>query len=102
MTNRYGSAFRPAVSPDGKWLIYGTRDGAETGLRIRDLKTGEERWLLYPIQRDDMESRAPLDVLPGYSFTPDSRAVVISYGGEIWRVPVDETARRARSRSRPT
>src|SRR5206468_8558648 len=33
-----------------------------------------------------------LDVLPGYSFTPDSRAVVVSYGGEIWRVPIDGTA----------
>jgi len=89
MTNRYGSAFRPAISPDGRWLVYGTREGAETGLRIRDLSTGEERWLAYPVQRDDMESRAPLDVLPGYSFTPDSRAIVVSYGGEIWRVPID-------------
>jgi hypothetical protein len=30
-----------------------------------------------------------MDVLPGYSFTPDSRAIVITYGGEFWRVPVD-------------
>jgi dipeptidyl aminopeptidase/acylaminoacyl peptidase len=30
--------------------------------------------------------------LPGYSFTPDSRAIVISYGGEIWRVPADGSA----------
>jgi Tol biopolymer transport system component len=92
MTSRYGSGFRPAVSPDGKWLVYGTRENAETGLRIRDLDSGDERWLAYPVQRDDMESRAPLDVLPGYSFTPDSRAIVVSYGGEIWRVPVDGTA----------
>jgi Tol biopolymer transport system component len=88
MTNRYGSAFRPAISPDGKWLVYGTREGAQTGLRIRELATGEERWLAHPVQRDDMESRATLDVLPGYSFTPDSKEVVLSYGGEIWRVPV--------------
>ena len=26
---------------------------------------------------------------PGYSFTPDGRALVMSYGGEIWRVPTD-------------
>ena len=32
-----------------------------------------------------------MDVLPGYAFTPDSKAIVISYGGEIWRVPVDGT-----------
>ena len=90
MTGRYGSAFRPAVSPDGKWLVYGTRHDAETGLRIRDIQTGDERWLAYPIQRDEMESRAPLDVLPGYSFTPDSKAVIISYGGGIWRLPLPE------------
>src|SRR5689334_9580607 len=88
MTARYGSAFRPALSPDGKWLVYGSREKTETGLRIRDLATGEERWLAYPVQRDDQESRGTLDVLPGYSFTPDSRSVVASYGGEIWRVPV--------------
>ncbi len=92
MSSRFGSAFRPALSPDGKWLTYGTRHEAETGLRLRDLATGEESWLAYPIQRDEQESVANMDVLPGYSFTPDSRAVVISYGGGIWSVPVDGSA----------
>ena len=92
MSSRYGSAFRPALSPDGKWLVYGSRHETNTGLRIRDIASGEEDWLAYPIQRDDQESRSTLDVLPGYSFTPDSRAVIISYGGEIWRVPVDKSA----------
>lgn len=89
---RYGSAFRPALSPDGRYLVYGTRHATETALRIRDLQSGDERWLAYPVQRDDQESRAPLDVLPGYSFTPDSKSIVVSYGGEIWRVPVDGAA----------
>jgi Tol biopolymer transport system component len=89
MSSRYGSAFRPALSPDGRWLTYGSRHDAETGLVLRERATGDERWLAYPIQRDDQESYASMDVLPGYSFTPDSRAVVISYGGEIWSVPVD-------------
>ena len=86
--NLYGSAFRPAVSPDGKWLVYGSRYETQTGLRIRDLETSEERWLAYPVQRDEQESVASLDVLPGYSFTPDAQAIVVSYGGKIWRVPV--------------
>ncbi len=92
MSSRFGSAFRPAISPDGKWLTYGTRHDAETGLRIRELASGEEKWLAYPIQRDEQESIANMDVLPGYSFTPDGTAVVVSYGGEIWRVPVDGSA----------
>jgi imidazolonepropionase-like amidohydrolase/Tol biopolymer transport system component len=89
MTNRYGSGFRPAVSPDGEWLVYGTRYNTDTGLRKRNIETGEEEWLAYPVQRDEQESRAPLDVLPGYAFMPDGSAVVASYGGKIWSVPMD-------------
>ena len=91
MTSRYGSAFRPQLSHDGKWLVYGSRFETQTGLRIRNVATGVEDWLVYPIQRDDQESRSPLDVLPGYAFTPDDKAIVMSYGGEIWRVPLDRT-----------
>jgi Tol biopolymer transport system component len=91
LTSRYGSGFRPAISPDGKWLVYGSRESAQTGLRIRELASGEEKWLAYPVQRDNMEAVPDLDFLPGYSFTPDGRAIVVSYGGEIWRVPTDGT-----------
>ena len=87
-TSRYGSAFRPTISPDGAWLVYGTRHEDRTGLRLRDLASGDERWLAYPVQRDDQESVAGGDVLPGMSFTPDSSEVVVSYGGRIWRVPI--------------
>lgn len=87
-TFRYGSAFRPTLSPDAKWLVYGTRHEAQTGLRLRNLDTGEERWLVYPVQRDDQESIADRDVLPGMSFTPDSKELVASFGGKIWRVPI--------------
>ncbi len=89
MTNRYGSAFRPQVSPDGATLAYATREDAETGLRLRDLASGRERWIAYPVQRDDKESTATMDAYPGYSFTPDSEALVVTYGGRIWRVPLD-------------
>jgi Tol biopolymer transport system component len=88
LTNRYGSAFTPTLSPDGKWLVYGSRHNDETGLILRDLSTAEERWLAYPVQRDEQESIAPLGVLPAMSFTPDSKELVASYGGKIWRIPV--------------
>ena len=68
--SRWGSAFRPVLSPDDKWLVYGTRYVDETRLRIRDLKTGEEKWLVYPVQRDDQESAASLDVFPGWRSRP--------------------------------
>ncbi len=89
-TARLGSAFRPTLSGDGKWLVYGTRHDTETGLRIRNLENGNERWLAYPVQRDDMESRATRGVLPRIDFTTDNQAVVASYGGKIWRIPVAE------------
>ncbi|MCG8608121.1 amidohydrolase, partial [bacterium] len=89
MTSRFGSAIRPTLSPDGKTLVYATRHEHETGLRIRDLASGEEKWLAYPVQRDDQEARATMDTFPGYSFTPDSRNIIVSYGGKIWKVPSD-------------
>lgn len=88
-SSRFGSAFRPTLSPDGQWLVYGTRHDAETGLRLRNRETGEERWLAYPVQHDDQESIATRDVYPGMSFTPDSEALIASYGGKIWRLPID-------------
>ncbi len=88
ITSAPGSAFRPVISPDGSKLVFGTRHDTETGLRVRDLATGEEKWLKYPVQRDDQESAATRDVLPGYSFTPDSRDLVVSYGGKIHRIQV--------------
>jgi len=45
MSTRIGSAFRPALSPDGKYLVYATRKDTKTGLRIRDLESQQEDWL---------------------------------------------------------
>jgi len=87
-TARYGSAFTPTLSPDGKWLVYGSRYNDQTGLIIRDLKSGDEKWLAYPVQRDEQESIAPMGVLPAMSFTPDSKNVIASYGGKFYSIPV--------------
>jgi len=92
ITSRYGSAFTPVLSKDGQWLVYGSRYEDKTGLVIRNLTTGDEHWLAYPVQRDDQESIATMGVLPGMAFTPDSKAVIASYGGKIHRIPVDGSA----------
>jgi Tol biopolymer transport system component/imidazolonepropionase-like amidohydrolase len=86
VTNAQGSAMRPVLSPDGKFLVYGTRYKTETGLRVRNLETGAERWLVYPVTRDDQESRASRDTLPGYAFLPDGKSLIVPIGGKLHRV----------------
>ena len=81
-----GSAFRPWLSPDGKLLAYATRFEQNTGLRLRNLETGQDRWLAYPVQRDDQESRYTRDLLPGYAFAPDGESLVFTGDGGIRRV----------------
>ncbi len=78
------------VSPDGTKLVYGTRHETETGLRIRDLQTGADDWLVFPVQRDEQESGgAPSrDVFPSYSFTPDGAALLFTEGGKIRRLDI--------------
>jgi Tol biopolymer transport system component len=88
VTDAPGSAMRPEISPDGNLLVYATRVETETGLRVRDLKNGEEHWLKYPVQRDDQESLFTRDFLPNYAFTPDGREVVAAWGGKIHRISV--------------
>lgn len=88
ITAAAGSAIRPVLSPNGRWLVYGTRYKHQTGLRIRNLASGFEEWLAYPVQRDEQESRFTRDLLPGYAFTPDSRAVITTREGGIIRVDI--------------
>ena len=72
--------------------MYGTRVDNQTGLRIRDLSTGEERWLKLPVQRDEQESRFTRDLIPGCAFTPDGKYVLAAYGGKIHRLDVQTGA----------
>ncbi len=88
ITHDSGSAFRPAVSPDGSLIVYATHHDGQTGLRVLELNTGNERWLKYPVQRDETHSFARSDLYPGFVFTPDGKDIVVTYGGKIHRVNV--------------
>ncbi len=94
ITQAEGSAMRPLVSPDGRLLVYATRYETKTGFRIRDLTTGADRWLKWPIERDEQESGGSpsRDTYPAYAFTPDGKEIVVSYGGKIHRVNVETGA----------
>ena len=86
LTQAQGSAFRPRLSPDGRLLVYGTRYEQQTGLRVRNLETGEDSWLAYPVEHDEQESRFTRDLLPGYAFTPDGSAILLNVDGGIRRL----------------
>ncbi len=92
ITQMPGSAMRPGLSPDGRYLVYGTRYEQQTGLRIREIASGRDRWLIYPIQRDEQESRFSRDLLPGYAFTPDGEALITTRGGGLIRVEIESGA----------
>lgn len=91
LTQNDGRAFRPVLSPDGTKLVYATRYETETGLRVRDLETGDDDWLLHPVQHDEMESGGSpsRDLLPGMAFTPDGSELVLTFDGRLWRVSMD-------------
>ena len=89
-TTSLGGGMRPAVSPDGRWLAFGSRLDHQTALRLRNLSSGDELWLARDIQHDDSESRYTRDLLPGYAWTPDSRSVVLTYAGKLWRLNVPD------------
>ena len=83
------NAMKPLVSPDGQWLAYAAMKNGQTGLKVRDLASGVERWLVFPIQRHQMEGRSTRDVLPNYDFSPDGRSIFIERNGAITRVAVE-------------
>ncbi len=72
--------------------MFGTRHKTQTGLRVRNLETGAERWLAYPVTRDDQESRASRDTLPRYDFMPDGKSLIVPIGGKLQRIDFETGA----------
>ena len=81
--------FRPALSPDGQRLVYATRYEGKTGLRIRDLASGADRWLAFPIQHDQIQAQSWQDLVPRFAFTRDGSALILSRGGKLEKLPLD-------------
>lgn len=81
-------AMKPMLSPDGRTLVYGTVREGRTGWKARDLATGAERWLAYPVDRHQLEARASRDVLPNAAFSPDGRWLYAAFAGKVHRLGV--------------
>lgn len=83
-----GGAVRPQTSPDGKYLAFVRRVRLKSALYLHDLSTGEE-WPLYDkLSKDQQETWATFGVYPNYSWTPDSKNIVIWAQGKIWKIEV--------------
>lgn len=95
LTQGEGGGVRPALSPDGRLLVYLSRKDAETGIRVRNLVSGTDRMIVWPIQRDAQESgRLPSrDYYPSYAFTNDSSAIIFNTGGTFERISVADGTR---------
>lgn len=87
-----GAYFRPALSPDGRLLAYATRYEGQTGLRLRNLATNEDRWLAFPIEHDQIHAQSWQDLVPRYAFTRDGRAVIVSRNGKLEKLFIDDGA----------
>ncbi|MFD2430468.1 hypothetical protein ACFSUK_25100 [Sphingobium scionense] len=87
-----GGAMRPALSHDGKLLAYASRStangGQKDGLRLRNLETGEDKWIAFPIDRDGQDGGYYADLLPRFSFMSGDKAMLISIGGGIKRLDI--------------
>ncbi|MCA1591297.1 MAG: amidohydrolase family protein [Acidobacteria bacterium] len=84
-----GGAIRPQVSPDGKHLAFIRRVGLKSVLYLREIESGRE-WPVYDnLTRDQQETWAVYGTYPGYSWTPDSKSIVITAQGKFVCVNVD-------------
>ena len=88
VTQTVRGAVRPVVSPDGRSLVYATLEETETVLRIRDLMTDTDRRLYGPVENASVGARRTpsRDYFPGYAFTPDGQAIIVSSNGRLVRV----------------
>ena len=91
ITNQAGGAIRPAISADGRWMVYGSRYDGKTGYRLRSLIDGTEKWLTFPVQPDQQENNwmgTSSDHLPGFSFSPDNKFIIAAIDGKINKVSI--------------
>ena len=87
-----GAFFRPAISHDGRLLAYASRIEGRTELRVRDLATGEDRRLAFPIEHDQLQAMMWQDLVPRYAFTPRDDALILTVGGGLKRVSIADGA----------
>ncbi|KCZ94099.1 amidohydrolase family protein [Hyphomonas johnsonii] len=80
--------FRPAASPDGRYLAFAERRQGKTRLNVLELATGDVRWLA-DLDPDSLEASLWHDAIPRYDFTPDSAHLIVNREGHVQAISVE-------------
>ena len=81
-------AMSPTLSHDGRRLVYASRMGVQTGLRLRDLETGEDRLVKLPVDHDAQEQGYYAGLMPRFTFEPDDQKLLASVDGKLVHIDV--------------
>ncbi len=91
VTGGPGSAMRPQISHDGKFLSFIKRVRTKTVLYLHNIETGEE-WPVYnDLGKDQQEAWTIFGAYTGYAWTPDDKSIVIWSKGKIISINTNET-----------
>ncbi len=80
--------FRPAISPDGRSLVFAERREGMTQLTVMDLESGAERALV-GVDPDMVLAALTNDAIARYDFSSDGKAIYVNRQGRIDLVPLD-------------
>jgi imidazolonepropionase-like amidohydrolase/Tol biopolymer transport system component len=85
-----GSSARPMVSPDGKTLVFISRDRTKTLLEAMDVASGKRRVVADWLSPDELEAFAMHGTYPQMAWTKTGD-VVLWAQGKLWRLKLDGT-----------
>lgn len=79
---------RPKLSPDGSWLVFGESQPDGTIIKAKSLVDGSVRVLHNKSALRTQAFRAHADFYPDFTFTPDSRFVIVAIDGGLKRIEI--------------
>lgn len=92
LTEGFGGAVRPAITHDGKTLLFISRRDSHSVMVSRDLATGSEKVILPDVTPDEQEGFTSMDLWPNYAISSDDKSVFYSDRGKIKKLDLQTSA----------